>query len=87
MTNAASGGKGLFDLHLNITVHHRRNWGQNYPGRSLEAAADAEAMKESRLYWLVSNDFFSLFCYRTPNLQPRIGPTHNEPGTPQSITN
>ena len=38
-------------------------------------------------YWLAHHDLLSLLSYRTPNLQPRDGPTHNGLGPSPLITN
>ena len=54
---ASWGGKGLFGLHFNITVYHRRKSGQDLKqGRDLEAGADAEAL-EGAAYWLAQPVF------------------------------
>ena len=40
------GGKGVFNLHFHIAVHHQRNLGQKLTqGRNLEAEAGAEAIE------------------------------------------
>jgi hypothetical protein len=47
---ASWGGKGLFNLHFHIAVHHQRKSGMELTqGRILEAGADAEGAA----YWLV----------------------------------
>lgn len=46
MTKSNMGGKGLFALPFHITVHHRRESGQELrQGKNLEAGVDTEAMK------------------------------------------
>ena len=41
------GSKGLFGLHVHITVHHLRESGQEFKqGRSPEAGADAETVEK-----------------------------------------
>jgi hypothetical protein len=58
MTKRKLGGKDLFGLHFQITVHHLRKSEQELTqGRNLEAGADAEAM-EGAAYRLDPPAFF-----------------------------
>ena len=66
MTKATWGGKGFFDLHFPITVHHQRKLEQELKeGRNLEAGADIEAIWRGAAYWLAHHGLLSLLSYRT----------------------
>ena len=82
-------GKDLFDLDFQIIVHHWRKSGQELKqGRNLEAGSNADPRSQkSAAYWLAPSGLLSLLSYRTQDHQPRDGTTHNELGSPPSITN
>jgi hypothetical protein len=74
-TNVTWGAKGLFSLHIHITVYHQKKSVQELKqGRNLKARADAEVMEGCCL--------LSLLSYRTQDQQPRDGTTHNALGPP-----
>jgi hypothetical protein len=64
------GGKGLFNFHFYITVHHWRRSGQELKQDSdLEAGADAETL-EFLACWLAG--LFNMACSEYFLVEPRI---------------
>jgi hypothetical protein len=58
MTKDNLGGKGLFGLHFQITVHHLRKSGQELKqGRNLKIGAEAEAI--DKYYLLVCSSWLA----------------------------
>ena len=85
-TKATCRGKSLFGWCFHITVHHWNKSGQALKqGRNLEAAADAETMKNV-LHRLVPHELLSLLSYGTHGHQHSDGTTHSGLDLPTSIT-
>lgn len=76
---AGLGGKGLCDLHVHSTVHHRRKARLKLKnGRNLEEDLIQRPWR-SAAYWLAPRGLLSLLAYRTQDHLPR--------GPSPSITN
>jgi hypothetical protein len=73
------GGKGLFSLQFQFSVHHQRR-----SGLELKQVRIEELLQKpwrDVLYWLASPGLLSLLSYRTQAYLPRDGTTHNEPSS------
>lgn len=81
---ACWGGKGLFNFHFQIAIHHQRKSGQGFiQGRNLEVGADSKTMGAGCLLTCFPGLLSLLYC-RTQDYQPKDSTTHNRPSQPWS---